>query len=218
MRVQVLPAGAGVVRSSRSRLSEQIECNPTCRALFQQSEKVTLTAEANAAIGARFVEWRGGFGYCTPDGRCRNFPAFRISTIDAVFALPGRCEFRREGSAGADQLDGGPGGETLFGRGGADRLRGLEGDDCLNGGNGKDNLSGGPGTTPSTGAPERTHSTAAPGATSSTVGPVPGRDRRAGRGARHDLVRQRARQRARRPRRPCLGLRARPPGLEGLAK
>ncbi len=145
LRVQVLPAGAGVVRSSRSRLREQIECNPTCRALFQQGEKVTLTAEANAAIGARFVEWRGGFGYCTPDGRCRNFPAFRIGTIDAVFALPGRCEFRREGTAGADQLDGGPGGETLVGRGGADRLRGLEGDDCLNGGNGRDDLNGGPG-------------------------------------------------------------------------
>jgi hypothetical protein len=144
LRVQVLPAGAGTIESSRSRLSERIVCNPTCMARFEQSEKVTLTARANTAFGARFVEWRGGFGYCT-SATCRNFPAFRISSIDAVFELPGRCALRREGTTRADRLDGGPGGETMFGRPGADRLNGMDGDDCLNGGLGNDTVRGGRG-------------------------------------------------------------------------
>jgi hypothetical protein len=145
LRVAVEPAGAGTVRSSRSRLSEAIVCNPTCGARFEQGEQVMLSAEGNDAVGARFVEWRGGFSYCTSSPTCSRFPAFRITSITAVFAYPGRCERRLEGSGARDQLDGGPGGETLVGRAGADRLRGFDGDDCLDGGNGNDSLWGGKG-------------------------------------------------------------------------
>jgi hypothetical protein len=153
LRVAVVPNGAGTVRSSRSRLSEAIVCNPTCKARFEQGERVMLTAEENAAIGSRFVEWRGGFSYCTSNRTCRRFPAFQITSIQAVFALPGRCERQQQGSAARDQIDGGPGGETILGRGGADRLRGLGGDDCLNGGNGNDSLKGGPGSDVLNGGP-----------------------------------------------------------------
>jgi hypothetical protein len=145
LKVLVEPSGAGTVRSSRSRLSEAIACNPTCKARFEQSESVMLTAEPNQAIGAKFVAWRGGFSYCTSNPICRRFPVFQITSIHAVFALPGPCERLRNGTAAADQLDGGPGGETLLGRAGADRLRGLDGDDCLVGGNGNDRLWGGKG-------------------------------------------------------------------------
>ena len=174
LRVSITPSGAGAVRSSRSRLSEAIVCNPTCKARFEQSEKVTLTAEANEAIGARFVGWEGGFSYCGSSPTCRSFPAFLITSIRAVFALPGPCELRREGTPAADQLDGGPGGETLLGRAGADRLRGLDGDDCLNGGNGKDRLWGGKGNDKLSGGAGNDSLDGGPGA--DTIGGGPGKD------------------------------------------
>jgi hemolysin type calcium-binding protein/List-Bact-rpt repeat protein len=145
LRVAVEPAGAGTVRSSRSRFSEAIACDPTCRAQFQQGEKVTLEAVPNADIGARFVEWRRGAPYCTSSTVCRSFPAFNITSIRAIFALPGTCERRLSGTPGRDQLDGGPGGDTIVGSAGADRLRGMDGDDCLEGGPGNDRLEGGNG-------------------------------------------------------------------------
>jgi hypothetical protein len=174
LRVAVEPSGAGTVQSSRSRLSEAIECNPTCKARFEQSEKVTLTARANDAIGARFVGWRGGFSYCTAEATCRNFPAFRITSIQAVFELPGPCELRRLGSTRADRLDGGPGGEALLGRGGADRLRGFDGDDCLEGGNGNDTLRGGKGNDRLSGGPGNDSLDGGPGR--DVVNGGPGRD------------------------------------------
>ena len=73
LRVAVEPAGSGTVNSSRSRLSEAIACNPTCKARFQQGEKVTLEAVANAALGARFVQWQGGAPYCAAGATCRSF-------------------------------------------------------------------------------------------------------------------------------------------------
>jgi len=145
LRVAVEPAGSGTVNSSRSRLSEAITCNPTCKARFQQGEKVTLEAVANAALGARFVQWQGGAPYCAAGPTCRSFPAFNITSIRAVFAYPGPCERRRNGTRRRDLLDGGPGGERLVGGPGNDRLRGMDGDDCLEGGAGNDRLEGGNG-------------------------------------------------------------------------
>jgi hypothetical protein len=145
LRVVVEPAGAGTVRSSRSRFSEAIDCDTSCEAHFQQGEKVTLEARADEAIGARFVAWRGGAPFCAADATCRRFPAFNATAVYAVFALPGPCERRLNGTARRDLLDGGPGGDRLVGRGGNDRLRGFDGDDCLEGGNGKDVLLGGNG-------------------------------------------------------------------------
>lgn len=145
LRVIVEPAGAGTVRSSRSRFSEAIACDTSCSARFQQGEKVTLEAEARDDFGARFVQWRGGTPYCASNATCRRFPAFNTTSIYAVFALPGPCERRREGTSGRNQFDGGPGGDRFLGRGGADRLRGHDGDDCLDGGTGNDRLEGGNG-------------------------------------------------------------------------
>ena len=145
LRVAVEPAGSGTVNSSRSRLSEAITCNPTCKARFEQGEKVTLEAVANRAFGARFVGWQGGAPYCAAGATCRSFPAFNITSIRAVFAYPGPCERRRNGTRRRDLLDGGPGGERLVGGAGNDRLRGMDGDDCLEGGAGNDRLEGGNG-------------------------------------------------------------------------
>jgi hemolysin type calcium-binding protein/List-Bact-rpt repeat protein len=145
LRVTFEPAGAGTVRSSRSRFSEAIACDPECEARFQQGEKVTLEAVANEAVGARFVEWRGGAPYCVSDATCRSFPAFNITSIRAVFAFPGPCERRRAGTRGRDLFDGGPGGDRFVGGAGADRLRGHDGDDCIDGGAGNDRLEGGNG-------------------------------------------------------------------------
>lgn len=170
LTVVVVPSGAGSVRSSRSRLSEAIVCNPTCKARFEQSENVMLTAEPNEAIGAKFVEWRGGHSYCTSPV-CRRFPLFEITSIQAIFALPGPCELRREGTPAADQLDGGPGGETLLGRAGADRLRGLDGDDCLVGGNGNDRLWGGKGNDALNGGAGNDSLDGGPGTDTITGGP-----------------------------------------------
>jgi RTX calcium-binding nonapeptide repeat (4 copies)/Divergent InlB B-repeat domain len=180
LRVLVEPNGAGRVTSSRSRLSEAINCSPACNAKFQQGERPTLTAEPGGS--ARFVEWRGGSPYCTTNPTCR-YPAFRITSIRAVFAvtpptppppppppappppppspppapllppLPGPCERHRVGTTRADRLDGGPGGDTILGRGGNDRIRGLGGADCLNGGNGNDTLGGGKGNDVLSGGP-----------------------------------------------------------------
>ena len=174
LRVVVEPSGAGSVRSSRSRLSEAIVCNPTCKAVFEQSEKVTLTAEANKGTGAKFVGWRGGFSYCTSDPTCRSFPAFQITSIQAVFALPGPCERRLTGTRSSNHLDGGPGGERLLGLAGADRLRGFDGDDCLDGGNGNDNLQGGKGNDRLNGGPGNDSLDGGPG--KDTVNGGPGKD------------------------------------------
>jgi hemolysin type calcium-binding protein/List-Bact-rpt repeat protein len=173
LKVVVEPGASGRVTSNRSRLSEAINCTPTCNARFEQGERPTLTAEP----AGRFVEWRGGSPYCTTNPTCR-YPAFRTTSIQAVFRPeapapppptqptppptqptppptqttqsspsppPGPCERERIGSARADRLDGGPGGDTIVGRGGNDRIRGLDGNDCLSGGAGKDNLNGGKG-------------------------------------------------------------------------
>ena len=145
IRVFVQPPGAGTVRSSRSRFSEAIACDSSCAARFQQGEKVALEAVAREDFGARFVQWRGGAPYCAANASCRRFPAFNTTSIYAVFALPGACERRREGTSGRNSFDGGPGGDHLIGRGGGDTLRGHDGDDCLDGGTGNDRLEGGNG-------------------------------------------------------------------------
>jgi hypothetical protein len=176
LRVTVEPAGAGTVRSSRSRLSEAIACNPTCRARFQQGEKVTLEAVANETFGARFVEWRGGAPYCASGATCQSFPAFNITSISAVFAFPGPCERRRDGTRGRDSFDGGPGGDRFIGGAGADWLRGQDGDDCIDGGPGNDRLEGGNGNDRLTGGPGK-----------DTLDGGPGNDRLTG-GAGNDVI------------------------------
>jgi hypothetical protein len=152
LRVVIEPPAEGVVKSSRSRLSESIACTPTCSASFEQGEMPTLTAEG--VDGSSFVEWQGAAPYCTSNATCR-FPAFRTTSIKAVFKLPGRCERRQAGTARADRLTGGPGGDTLVGGRGNDRLSGLAGDDCLYGGAGNDVLDGGPGADTLVGGPRR---------------------------------------------------------------
>lgn len=147
LRVLVEPAGAGKVTSSRSRLSEAINCTPTCKAKFEQGERPTLTAETVRGSGSTFVEWRGGAPYCTSDPTC-SYPAFRITSIVAVFkaaTLSAPCKRRLVGTPRADRLDGGPGGDRILGLGGNDRLRGFGGNDCLSGGKGNDLLQGGKG-------------------------------------------------------------------------
>jgi hypothetical protein len=157
LRVSVEPQGAGTVTSSRSRLSEAINCSPTCKARFEQGERPTLTA-----TGPSFVGWVGGGIYCTSKPTCR-YPAFRTTSIKAVFKapspppppppppppslppVPGPCQRQQVGTASPDRLDGGRGGDKIFGRGGNDRIRGLAGDDCLYGGKGNDTLKGGKG-------------------------------------------------------------------------
>jgi len=83
LEVVVQPVGAGRVSSSRSRGGESIECNPTCKAEFEQGEKPTLTAEP----ASRFVEWREARPYCKTKPTC-TFPAFRSTSIQAVFTPP----------------------------------------------------------------------------------------------------------------------------------
>src|SRR5829696_7846467 len=78
--LRVVVEGGGTVVSSRSRLNEQIDCSPTCKAKFEQGERPTLTAQ-----GERFLEWRGGAPYCTTNPTCR-YPAFGITSIKAVWA------------------------------------------------------------------------------------------------------------------------------------
>jgi hypothetical protein len=75
----VVVEGGGKVVSSRSRLSDQIECAPKCKAKFEQGERPTLTAQSE-----RFLEWRGGAPYCTTNPTCR-YPAFGITSIKAVW-------------------------------------------------------------------------------------------------------------------------------------
>ena len=78
--LRVVVEGAGKVVSSRSRLSEAIDCSPNCKARFEQGERPTLTAQ-----GERFLEWRGGAPYCTTNPTCR-YPAFGITSIRAIWA------------------------------------------------------------------------------------------------------------------------------------
>ena len=78
--LRVVVEGGGKVVSSRSRLSETIDCSPNCKARFEQGERPTLTAQSE-----RFVEWRGGAPYCTTNPTCR-YPAFGITSIRAVWA------------------------------------------------------------------------------------------------------------------------------------
>lgn len=78
--LRVVLDGGGKVISSRSRLSQQIDCSPNCTARFEQGERPTLTAQ-----GDRFLEWRGGAPYCTTNPTCR-YPAFGITSIRAVWA------------------------------------------------------------------------------------------------------------------------------------
>lgn len=59
---------------------------------------------------------------------------------------PRGCETRRQGTAGADTLDGTPTGDLIFGLGGDDLIRGLSGNDCLVGDKGDDRLLGGKGS------------------------------------------------------------------------
>jgi hypothetical protein len=171
LRVLIEPAAEGLVKSSRSRLSESIACSPTCSARFEQGEMPTLTAEG--VDGSSFVEWQGASPYCTSNPTCR-FPAFRTTSVKAVFRLPGRCERRQAGTAGADRLTGGAGGDTLVGGRGNDRLSGLGGDDCLDGGAGNDVLNGGPGNDVLNGGPGADTLDGGPGA--DTLAGGPGRD------------------------------------------
>jgi hypothetical protein len=85
LRVVIEPKGAGTVTSSRSRLMEAINCGSACSARFQQGENPRLSADA--APGARFVEWQGGNPYCTSNQTCR-YPAFRTTSIKALFTAP----------------------------------------------------------------------------------------------------------------------------------
>jgi Divergent InlB B-repeat domain len=82
LRVVVEPKGAGTVTSSRSRLSDAINCGLYCSARFQQDEHPRLTADA--AAGSRFVRWQGGSPFCVSDTTCR-YPALRSTSIKAVF-------------------------------------------------------------------------------------------------------------------------------------
>jgi hypothetical protein len=158
LRVVVEPKGVGRVTSSRSRVSEAIECGSTCRAKFEQDEKPRLTAEPLGR--AKFVGWRGGAPYCTSNQTCR-YPAYRMTSVKAVFSPappppppppppsppppPGACQRLQVGTARPDRLDGGAGGDRIYGRAGGDRIRGRGGNDCLYGGRGNDMLSGGRG-------------------------------------------------------------------------
>ncbi len=59
---------------------------------------------------------------------------------------PGGCVSTRQGTAGADALDGASTGDLIFGLGGDDLIRGLAGSDCLIGDGGSDRLLGGEGS------------------------------------------------------------------------
>jgi hypothetical protein len=78
--LRIVVEGGGNVVSSRSRLSQKIDCSPTCTAQFEQGERPTLTAQSE-----RFLEWRGGAPYCTANPTCR-YPAFGITSIKAVWS------------------------------------------------------------------------------------------------------------------------------------
>jgi PASTA domain-containing protein/List-Bact-rpt repeat protein len=82
LRVVVEPKAAGTVTSSRSRLSDAINCGSYCSATFEQDEHPRLTADA--AAGSRFVRWQGGGPFCVSDTTCR-YPALRATSIKAVF-------------------------------------------------------------------------------------------------------------------------------------
>jgi RTX calcium-binding nonapeptide repeat (4 copies)/Divergent InlB B-repeat domain len=168
LKVVIEPSGAGKVTSTLSRVSERIDCSPTCDARFEQSERPTLTAEP----AGRFVQWRGASPYCTTNPVCR-YPAFRTTAVQAVFQPapppppttttrpttttpptttappppppPRSCAQLKTGTNRADRLDGSRRGDRIRGRSGNDRIRGLDGNDCLDGGNGNDSINGGRG-------------------------------------------------------------------------
>lgn len=72
----------------------------------------------------------------------RDFPGFGDPS-DPL--RPGGCENKRQGTAGADTLNGTPAGEEILGLAGDDLIRGLDGNDCLIGDGGDDRLRGGKG-------------------------------------------------------------------------
>ena len=86
LKVVIEPQGAGTVKSSRSRLSEAIDCSPVCKAQFEQGEAVTLTAQG--LRGAKFAAWRADGRSCTSAASCR-FAALRLTSVEAVFQF--RC-------------------------------------------------------------------------------------------------------------------------------
>jgi PASTA domain/Divergent InlB B-repeat domain len=88
LSVVVEPKGSGTVTSNRSRLSQAIDCSPTCQAKFEQGESPTLTAVG--LNGGTFVGWRGGGRFCKADSTC-HFPAFSITDIEAVFKPAAGC-------------------------------------------------------------------------------------------------------------------------------
>jgi Divergent InlB B-repeat domain len=83
LRVVVETKPGGTVTSSRSRLSDAINCGSSCSARFEQDEHPRLTADP--AAGSRFVRWEGGGPFCASDTTCR-YPALRSTSIKAVFA------------------------------------------------------------------------------------------------------------------------------------
>jgi hypothetical protein len=85
LRVVVDAKSGGAVTSSRSRLSERINCGSVCSARFEQGENPTMTADP--AAGSRFLGWRGGRPYCTSNPTC-HYPAFRLTSIKALFTAP----------------------------------------------------------------------------------------------------------------------------------
>jgi PASTA domain-containing protein/List-Bact-rpt repeat protein len=82
LRVVVETKAGGTVTSSRSRLSDAINCGSSCSARFEQDEHPRLTADP--AAGSRFVRWEGGGPFCVSDASCR-YPALRSTSIKAVF-------------------------------------------------------------------------------------------------------------------------------------
>lgn len=86
--VVVEPNGSGTVTSNRSRLSQAIDCGATCKAQFEQGESPTLTAAG--VNGGTFIGWRGGGRFCKTGSKC-HFPAFAISSIEAVFKPAAGC-------------------------------------------------------------------------------------------------------------------------------
>jgi hypothetical protein len=85
LRVVIDAKSGGSVTSSRSRLSERINCGSICSARFEQGENPTLTADPLA--GSKFLGWRGGRPYCTSNPTC-HYPAFRLTSIKALFTPP----------------------------------------------------------------------------------------------------------------------------------
>jgi hypothetical protein len=85
LRVVIDAKSGGTVTSSRSRLSERINCGAICSARFEQGENPTLTADPLA--GSKFLGWRGGRPYCTSNPTC-HYPALRLTSIKALFTPP----------------------------------------------------------------------------------------------------------------------------------